>query len=214
MEKLALLLLICIHSFGNSQVSNGFLRRQNTHFINNDGTVVLKGVNLGNWLHIEPYMINAPTSVAGSYESLHVAITNVTGSSSQANAFFTTWRNNFIQKKDIDSITAMGFNHVRVPFPYHLFYNTTTNTYSTEGFIYLDNVVNWCKQNNIYAILDLHHAPGGQIDGTLWSNYTTNKEISKQIWKNIAIHYATETAVGGYDILNEPVISMQSEQWN
>jgi endoglucanase len=196
-----------------SQNTNGFLRRQNTQFINNDGVVVLKGVNLGNWLHIEPYMINAPTAVAGSYESLHAAIANVTGSSSQANAFFTTWRNNFIQKKDIDSIAAMGFNHVRVPFPYQLFYNTTTNTYSTEGFVYLDNVVNWCKLNNIYAILDLHHAPGGQIDGALWSNYITNKEITKQIWKNIALHYATETAIGGYDILNEPLISLQSEQW-
>jgi endoglucanase len=213
MRKLALILLICIQSLGNAQVTNGFLRRQNTQFINNDGTVVLKGVNLGNWLHIEPYMINAPTSVAGSYENLHTAIANVTGSNAQANAFFTSWRNNFIQKKDIDSIAAMGFNHVRVPFSYQLFYNSVTGNYTTEGFVYLDNVVNWCKLNNIYVILDLHHAPGGQIDGGLWSNYTTNKEITKQIWKNIAQHYATETAIGGYDILNEPLISVQSEQW-
>lgn len=206
-------IFIFIFQLGNSQNTNGFLRRQNTQFINNDGVLVLKGVNLGNWLHIEPYMINASSTVAGSFESLHTAITNVTGSSTHADAFYTTWRNTFIQKKDIDSIAAMGFNHVRVPFPYQLFYNTTTNTYLTEGFVYLDNVVNWCKLNNIYAILDLHQAPGGQIDGGLWSNYTTNKIITKQIWKNIAQHYATETAVGGYDILNEPLISAQSEQW-
>jgi hypothetical protein len=211
--QLAIIISFFIAETLLSQNTNGFLRRQNTQFINNDGVVVLKGVNLGNWLHIEPYMINAPTAVAGSYESLHVAITNVTGSSSQANAFFTTWRNNFIQKKDIDSIAAMGFNHVRVPFPYHLFYNSVTGTYTTEGFVYLDNVVNWCKLNNIYAILDLHHAPGGQIDGALWSNYISNKEITKQIWRTIAQHYATETAIGGYDILNEPLISVQSEQW-
>jgi hypothetical protein len=213
MKNLFFLTLLYFQSICNAQVTNGFLRRQNTQFINNDGIVLLKGVNLGNWLHIEPYMINAPISVAGSYESLHTAINNVTGSTIQADAFFTTWRNKFIQKKDIDSIAAMGFNHVRVPFPYQLFYNSTTNTYLTEGFLYLDNVVNWCKLNNIYAILDLHHAPGGQIDGGLWSNYATNKEITKQIWKNIAQHYATETAIGGYDILNEPLISVQSEQW-
>lgn len=202
-------------NFGHlfAQNNNGYLRRQNTQFRNNDGVVVLKGVNLGNWLHIEPYMINAPSAVASSHENLHAAITNVTGSSSQADAFFTTWRSTFIQGKDIDSIAAMGFNHVRVPFPYQLFYDSSTNTYLTTGFVYLDNVVNWCKLNNMYAILDLHHAPGGQIDGGLWTNYTANKIITKQIWKNIAQHYSTETAVGGYDILNEPLISAQSDQW-
>jgi hypothetical protein len=213
MNKLVILFICFNSSLVIGQNTNGFLRRQNTQFINNDGVVVLKGVNLGNWLHIEPYMINAPTTVAGSYESLYASITSATGSSSHADTFFTTWRSTFIQKKDIDSIASMGFNHVRVPFPYQLFYDTTSNTYLTEGFLYLDNVVNWCKLNNIYAILDLHHAPGGQIDGGLWSNYATNKEITKQIWKNIAQHYATETAVGGYDILNEPLISAQSEQW-
>ncbi len=196
-----------------SQNNNGFLRRQDTQFVNDDGVIILKGVNLGNWLHIEPYMINAPSNIAQNYQTLYDAIVNVTGSSTHADAFFNAWRASFIQKKDIDNIAAMGFNHVRVPFPYHLFYDSASNTYINDGFIYLDNVVYWCKLNNIYAILDLHHAPGGQIDSGLWSNYTSNKEITKQIWKNIAQHYATETAVGGYDILNEPLISLQSEQW-
>ena len=60
-----------------AQNNNGFLRRQNTKFINNDGVVLLKGVNLGNWLHIEPYMINAPTAIAGSYQNLFSAITQI-----------------------------------------------------------------------------------------------------------------------------------------
>ena len=196
-----------------SQVSNGFLRRQNTQLANDNGMIALRGVNLGNWLHIEPYMINAPSNIADSYENLFSAIENVTGSSFHAETFFNTWRSTFIQKKDIDTIASFGFNHVRVPFPYHLFYNTANNAYTNEGFQYLDSVVNWCKQKNIYAILDLHLAPGGQINGELWSNFNVNKQITKQIWKNIAEHYATETAVGGYDILNEPLISQQTEQW-
>lgn len=44
-------------------------------------------------------MINAPSAVASSHENLHAAITNVTGSSSQADAIFTTWRITFIQKR-------------------------------------------------------------------------------------------------------------------
>ena len=196
-----------------AQNNNGFLRRHNTQFINNDGIVLLKGVNLGNWLHIEPYMINAPATIAGSYQSLFSAITQVTGSSIHSEAFFNTWYTTFIQKKDIDSIAALGFNHVRIPFPYHMFYNETTNTFTGDGFIYLDNVVNWCKQNNIYAILDLHHAMGGQINSGIWANYATSKPILMQLWKNIAQHYANETAVGGYDILNEPVIANPADQW-
>lgn len=212
-NHLLTLLFVFVVQILFAQNNNGFLRRQNTQFINNDGVVLLKGVNLGNWLHIEPYMINAPTNIAGSYQSLFSAITQVTGSTAHSEAFFNTWYTTFIQKKDIDSIAAMGFNHVRIPFPYHMFYNETNNTFISNGFVYLDNVVNWCKQNNIYAILDLHHAMGGQINTGIWENYATSKPILKQLWKNIAQHYANETAVGGYDILNEPVISNQLDQW-
>jgi hypothetical protein len=209
----SLFLFILLYSTINAQVTNSFLKRSNSQFVNNDGVFYLKGVNLGNWLHLEPYMINAPVSVSGSHELLTQAIAGITNNPSFPSTFFTTWYSTFIQQKDIDTIANMGFNHVRIPFPYHLFYDVNAQITINDGFVYLDSAVAWCKQNNMYAILDLHLAPGGQNDGDLWSSYASNKLITQQIWTAIAQHYSNETAVGGYDILNEPVISNASEQW-
>lgn len=210
-KNLLILFLFPLTVYG--QQNNGFLRRQNTNLINNDGIVQLKGVNIGNWLHIEGYMMGGPNSVIGSYEQMYAQITTLTGSSTHADAFFNTWYQNFFQQKDVDSLAALGYNHVRIPFPFRFFLDTTTNTLKNDGFTYLDNAISWCKAKNMYAILDLHYAPGGQNNSELWSNYAVNKDRTVRIWKHIAQHYATETAVGGYDLLNEPVIQTASEQW-
>ena len=196
-----------------AQLNDNFLKRDHTQFKINDSIILLEGVNLGNWLNFEPYLLNAPTFVASSNEQLAQAITSLTGDTSIANTFFAMWRSTFIQKKDIDSITSMGFNHVRIPFSYTLFYNDSLQQLTNEGFNYLDSVVLWCKQNNILTILDLHVAPGGQNNSALWNNYNLNKSITTNIWKHIALHYKTETTIGGYDVLNEPVITDQNEQW-
>ena len=31
-----------------------------------------------------------------------------------------------------------------------------------EGYERIDSVVEWCRANNLYLILDMHDAPGGQ----------------------------------------------------
>ena len=34
--------------------------------------------------------------------------------------------------------------------------------WNEDGFKMLDDVIDWCEEYGIYAILDLHAAPGGQ----------------------------------------------------
>ena len=59
----------------------------------------------------------------------------------------------------------------------------------------------------------MHCAPGGQnggpisdSDGTarLWLE-EENKELTIQIWREIAEYYSDETLIAGYDLINEPV---------
>ena len=66
----------------------------------------------------------------------------------------------------------------------------------------------------MYIILDMHCAPGAQnggpisdSDGTarLWLE-DEYKELTIQIWQEIAEYYAEETLIGGYDLINEPVL--------
>jgi len=205
--------LLLLNLAVSGQTIQGFLRRSNTQIINNQGAVALKGVNLGNWLHIEPYMIQADASATKNHSVLTQQISQLTGDSTFASQFFTQWRDTFIQEKDIELLANLGLNHLRVPFPSHLFWNETTNLPTDEGFVYLDRIIEWGKKYDLYVILDLHEAPGGQIDGELWSNYEVNKTRTLDIWRRIASRYAVEPTVGGYDILNEPLITNQAEQW-
>src|SRR3546814_8856147 len=83
-----------------------------------------------------------------------------------------------------------------------------------DGFARIDALIDWARANQIYVILDLHAAPGGQ--GTdlpnadrdpdapsLWDS-AENQRRTVALWRKLAARYADEPWVGGYDILNEP----------
>ena len=83
----------------------------------------------------------------------------------------------------------------------------------------IDELLNWCEQNQIYLILDMHAAPGGQgydaaisdydsSKPSLWESiYNRNKLIA--LWGKLAERYQNETWIGGYDLLNEPNWNLQ-----
>jgi endoglucanase len=123
--------------------------------------------------------------------------------------FWQEYRENYIAQEDIQAIAGYGFNSVRVPLHYGLFKES-----ESEGFALLDALVGWCKEYDMYVIFDMHCAPGGQtganIDDSagdtpeLWSSQA-NKAETKRIWRSIALRYAREDHVAGYDLLNEPL---------
>jgi aryl-phospho-beta-D-glucosidase BglC (GH1 family) len=106
-------------------------------------------------------------------------------------------------------------NSIRIPFHYKLFTDEDYmgKTVLHDGFLHIDNVVEWCRKQNLYVILDMHDAPGGQtgdnIDDSYGFPWLMENEESQQlfcsIWKEIAAHYAGDTVILGYDLLNEPI---------
>ena len=123
-------------------------------------------------------------------------------------------------KTDIDSIASWGFNSVRLPMHYNLFTLPIEdevqgeNTWLTKGFDMVDALLDWCQDNELYLILDLHAAPGGQGYDQGISDYDTskpslwesneNKQKMVALWGKLAERYKNEEWIGGYDILNEP----------
>ena len=121
--------------------------------------------------------------------------------------FERLYRKNYITYQDIRGIKKMGANCVRVPFNYRLIQRE-------EGWNYLDNVISWCRRERIYCILDMHAAPGAQNPDwhsdsdtrvRLWKEKKFQQEYLA-IWRRICARYKNETAVAGYDVLNEPVV--------
>ncbi len=201
--------------FLNLLFSQGFLHVQDGQIVEGNGEpILLRGFGLGGWLVPEGYMLHnqawiegfeSPTEIEEHVESLIGA--------DLAEDFWELYRDNYVAQVDIDQIAEWGFNHIRIPFHYKQFYNESGSD-TPIGYEIIDELITWCEPYNMYIILDMHCAPGGQnggpisdSDGTarLWLE-EENKALAIQIWREIANYYSEETIIGGYDLINEPVL--------
>jgi aryl-phospho-beta-D-glucosidase BglC (GH1 family) len=193
--------------------AQGFLKVSGKNIVNGVGqNYVLKGVGLGGWLLQEGYMLHT-SAFANAQWQIRAKITDLIGEEN-TETFYETYRNNYVKKVDIDSLKAWGFNSIRLPFHYNLFAtNTNPPVFLQKGFDYTDSLLAWCKANQMYLILDMHGAPGGQSDQgisdynpafpSLWES-EQNKDLTVKIWRKLAEKYKDEEWIGGYDLLNEP----------
>lgn len=205
-------LVLLLFSLSNL-FAQGFLHRQDKKIVNGNGQeILLKGIGLGGWLLQEGYMLHT-SQFANAQWQIRAKILDLVGEAN-TELFYQTYRDNYVRKSDIDSIKTWGFNSIRLPFHYNLFAtNTTPPAFLNQGFEIVDSLLEWCKQNQIYLILDMHGAPGGQsaepisdynsANPSLWQS-EQNKTLTVQIWRKIAERYKDEVWIGGYDLLNEP----------
>ena len=195
--------------------SQGFLHNVDGEIVEGNGEpILLRGFGLGGWLVPEGYMLHNQAWIAGfeSPTEIENHVIDLIGVDAAEN-FWNLYRENYVAQADIDQIADWGFNHIRVPFHYKQFYDST-GTETPMGYAIIDELITWCEPYNMYIILDMHCAPGGQnggpisdSDGTarLWLE-ESNKELTIQIWKEIATYYSNNTLIGGYDLINEPVL--------
>lgn len=143
--------------------------------------------------------------------------------------FYKAWLANHTTKADIDAMAKWGFNSVRLPMHFDLYTLPVErepvkgqNTWLEQGFELTDALLAWCKANNIYLILDLHAAPGGQGNDLAISDRDASKPSLWQspenqlktiaLWRKLAQRYANEPWIGGYDIINEPNWGFESAE--
>lgn len=189
-----------------------FFSVKEKEIIDRDGNpILLKGINLGNWLVPEGYMFHF--SKINSPQFIYLFFNTLVGPE-EANKFWEDFRRNYITRDDIRLIKSLGFNSVRIPFNYRLFI-TDYPFYELKGVGYalLDSAINWCKQESLYVILDMHCAPGGQtgdnIDDSFGYPFLFDSPLAQEhtakIWKRLAEIYKDEEIIIGYDLLNEPI---------
>jgi aryl-phospho-beta-D-glucosidase BglC (GH1 family) len=204
----SLLLILLVSSLANAQ----FVTTRGKQILTPDGNPIrLRGINLGNWLLPEGYMFKF--KAASSPRLIQTAINELVGEA-EARKFWKSHRDNYITKEDIHFIKQSGFNSIRVPFSYRLFVSSDDpHKLEGEGYELLDRVVGWSKEENLYVILDMHAAPGGQTGDNIDDSWgypflfesPESQELSARIWQKLAYRYRNERAVLGYDLLNEPI---------
>jgi hypothetical protein len=189
--------------------AQGYLHASGLYIVDgSNNQIILRGMGLGGWLVPEGYMLGT-SSFADSPTAFKNVVTQLVGAQN-AETFFQAYRAGFVRKKDIDSLAKWGFNSVRLPMHYNLL-TSAPGVYLESGFAIIDSLLDWCEANQIYLILDLHAAPGGQNTGnisdyqgppSLWES-TIYQDWTASLWKTIAARYKNEPWIGGYDILNE-----------
>ena len=218
--KIKALLLICLAQIIALQVSGQeFLGTNGKVIVNESGdSILLRGMGLGGWMLQEGYMMQT-SSFANAQYQLRGKIEELIGAA-DTDLFYESWRANHVRKADIDSLKTWGFNSVRLPMHYKLYTLPIEDepiagqhTWLDTGFDLTDSLIKWCKENDMYVILDLHAAPGGQgyeqsisdYDPTkpsLWES-KDNRDKTVALWKKLAERYVDEPTVAGYDLINE-----------
>lgn len=210
-------LILC--TFESSLLAQGYLHTSGKSILDgNDEEIILRGIGTGNWMLQEGYMMKTE-GLAGTQHEFRAKLIETMGEA-KTDSFYNAWLAYHFTRTDVDSMKAWGFNSVRVAMHYKWFTLpiedepvSGENTWLDKGFEMIDSLLDWCADNEMYLILDLHGAPGGQganadisdYDPTkpsLWENQE-NKDKTVALWRKLAGRYSNEPWIGGYDLINE-----------
>ncbi|MBG6235552.1 aryl-phospho-beta-D-glucosidase BglC (GH1 family) [Pedobacter sp. CAN_A7] len=211
------LLLSCF--FSSDVYPQGFLKTRGQNIVNEKNeNILLRGMGLGGWMLQEGYMLGINNE--GQQYKIRERIKDFIGPE-ETQKFYDTWLQKHTTRADIDAMKAWGFNSVRLPMHYNLYTLPIEaepvagkDTWLEQGFAMTDSLLAWCKANEMYLILDLHAAPGGQGNDfnisdrnpelpSLWDS-AENQRKTVALWKKLAQRYKNESWIGAYDLINEP----------
>jgi aryl-phospho-beta-D-glucosidase BglC (GH1 family) len=177
--------------------------------------VALRGVNLGNYLLIEPWLNGWENGVT-DYYTIRKILTDRCGAAGREE-ILQTYRDSYLTEVDFDIMMRLGLNLIRLPFYYGELQDDEGNLLP-DGFAKLDRVIEASADRGMYVLLDMHGAPGaqskechtGRCDYNKLFQGTEEEQTMFQartvaLWESIADRYQDNTAVMGYDLLNEPM---------
>ena len=128
------------------------------------GTTPIRGVNLGGWLSIEPFIT---PSLFSSYTSGQNVVDEYTLTSqlgaTQAAQTLEKHYATFVTEQDFIDIAKAGLDHVRIPYSYW-----AVTTYDGDPYVpkiswrYLLRGIEWARKHGLRVNLDLHALPGSQ----------------------------------------------------
>lgn len=184
------------------------------------GTMPVRGVNIGGWLSIEPWITPSLFDGYSTHDNVvdEYTLTQKLGAS-KAKSTLEQHYSSFVNEQTFSDIQAAGLDHVRIPFSYW-----AVTTYEGDPYVplvswrYLLRGIEWARKYGLRINLDLHGAPGSQNgwnhsgrQGLIgWLNGTdgdTNGDRTIDIHKQLSTFFTQpryKNIVTMYGLVNEP----------
>lgn len=186
----------------------------------NYGTMKIRGINLGGWLNIEPFITPSFFDGYSTREGVidEWTLTTKLGATKAAQTLEKHY-SSFVTRQTFVDLKNAGFDHVRIPFGYW-----AVTTYEGDPYVpqiswrYLLRGIEWAREVGLRVNLDPHGLPGSQNgwnhsgrQGVVgWLNGTdgdTNAQRSLDIHNQLSKFFAQpryKNLVTMYGLVNEP----------
>ncbi|MFT4165113.1 MAG: cellulase family glycosylhydrolase [Microlunatus sp.] len=164
----------------------------------------LRGVNLGGWLVVEPWM--TPGLFADSNAVDETTLVQTAG----GREIIRRHRETFITEADFAWIAETGLDLVRIPVGHWAVRDAPPYLSSVE---LLDAAMDWAQAYGLKVLLDLHGAAGSQngrdhsglVGPRSFYRSAAYREDSLDALTGLAERYAAHPALWGIEMLNEPM---------
>ncbi|KAK4705100.1 glucan 1,3-beta-glucosidase, partial [Phenoliferia sp. Uapishka_3] len=122
----------------------------------------IRGVNLGGWLVIEPFITPSLFDDSGNFSAVDEwTYSEALGRSEATSRLSSHWQS-WITQSDIQNIANAGLNHVRIGIGYWAFDISGGEPYVQGQYPWLLKAIEWCREAGLRVIVDIHGAPGSQ----------------------------------------------------
>lgn len=167
----------------------------------------IKGVNLGNWLVLEKWMLPELFEGTGAEDEVWL---NRKMNPAELKEKMKEHRDTFITEQDFAFIKEQGVWLLRIPVPYFIFGDRPPFNGCVE---YLDKAFDWAEKYGLQILIDLHTVPGSQngydnggLTGVCkWCKNPEEVEFALTVLERLAKRYGQRQGLYGIEVLNEPI---------
>ncbi|KAF8971705.1 glycoside hydrolase family 5 protein [Flammula alnicola] len=169
------------------------------------GAQKVRGVNLGGWLVLEPWITPSIFDNTGDARIVDEYTFGQYQNHAQALPILKKHWDTWITEADFAAIAAAGLNHVRLPIGFWAFELRGGEPYIQGQLPYLQKAVTWAQKYNIKVIVDLHGVPGSQngfdnsgqriASRNQWYTQASNVNRAKDIITTLGLMYRDQSGV-------------------
>lgn len=188
------------------------------------GKQPIRGVNLGGWLLIEPFITPSFFDNANKNKRKGDVIDEYTLSKhlgKDARKVIEKHYSTYVTEQTFKEIKDAGLDHVRIPFGYWAVYPIDGEPYVPQvSFRYLLRAIEYCRKYGLRVKLDLHAVPGGangwnhsgRLDYLEWlkgPNGEENGERAIEVHDRLSKFFSQpryKNVITMYGLVNEPRI--------